>query len=168
LKNFKNPPKVIELFHFLRSLCNDQNPHESGLVNVTASSVYDNDPIHQPHNVLNFDTNSFWLTKNDPNNWIMFDLKGKSFQMKQICIHAREKYFARNWTLEGSNNNSTWTIVHNQGEDERFNTPDAQVTFNINSQQSFTIFKIVQKNHCYGSGHHYMDCYSIEFIGILS
>jgi hypothetical protein len=36
--HFKNIPKPIELFKYLRSQFNNQSPREAGIVNVTASS----------------------------------------------------------------------------------------------------------------------------------
>jgi hypothetical protein len=165
-QTLKESPKEIELFHFLRSQCNDQNPHEAGLVNIIASSVYNDNISYGPQNVLNFDSNNHWQSKNEPNQWILFDLKGKSFKMKQIRIHINNKHIPRNWTLEGSNDNLNWTTIHNQGEDERCNTPFNTITFDINFDRSFTFFKIVQRSQNYHS-EHYCIFYSVEFIGSL-
>jgi hypothetical protein len=111
---FKIHSNSIELLHHLRSECNNQNPHDAGLVNITASSF--NDQSNLPQNVLNFTSNNYWHSKNEPNQWILFDLKNKSFKMKQIRIHINYFYIGQTWTLEASNDNSNWTTIHTQGK----------------------------------------------------
>jgi hypothetical protein len=164
LNSIQNPPQPIELFHFLRSQCNDQNPHDAHLVTVSAlTTPYQS---YSPENVLNFNTDNYYHSKNEPNQWLLFDLKGKSFEMKQIRIHICNKNIPRSWTLQGSNDNLNWTPIHTQGEDDRCNVQSNTVTYNINCDQSFTYFKFVQQSQNYHN-HNSLVLYSVEFIGHL-
>ncbi|MDR1241008.1 MAG: hypothetical protein LBK29_04030, partial [Oscillospiraceae bacterium] len=46
------------------------------------------------------------LSLDQPNQWLLFDLKGKFFKIEQIRIQINSFLIGRNWTLEGSNDNS--------------------------------------------------------------
>jgi serine/threonine protein kinase len=157
-------PPPMELFHHLRWQCNNQNPHDAQLVTVSASTVRHQSEL--PQNVLNYNTDNYFQSKNQPTQWLLFDLKGKSFQMKQIRIHIEYKNIARRWILQGSNNNLNWTTIHTQGEDSRCDVDHATVSYDINCEQSFTSFKFVQQSQSYFNNN-FLALYSVEFIGDL-
>jgi hypothetical protein len=164
--SLKTPPLLIELFRTLRLECNNQNPHNAGIVEITASSVYYN---YLPQNILDFGTDNYWYSKNEPNQWILFNLKGKQFQIKQIRIHVNYLYIPKHWILEGSNDNSNWTQIHDQGEDERCKTANSTVTYDINSPSSFSYFRICQlSQNYYSPPNNYFTLYSVEFIGYFT
>jgi hypothetical protein len=86
---------------------------------------------------LNFTSSEIWHSLNEPNQWILFDLKEKSFKNQQIRIQIHYLYIGRQWTLEGSNDNSQWTTIHNQGEDERCKSGYYTMICDINCEKPF-------------------------------
>jgi hypothetical protein len=153
----------IELFKHLRSTCNNQNPHQYGLVNTSASS-FDGES-KQPQNLLNLNYDAWW-SEDEPNQWLLFDLKQKSFIIQAIRIHIAQNYILRHWSLLVSNDNLSWTTLFDQGEDERCNTDDNTVNYDIQTQLSFFYFKFVQLDKCYDDRNG-IRLYDIEFRGIL-
>jgi hypothetical protein len=158
--NIESPP--IELFKFLRQEYNNQNPHKSGLVTLTASST---DYECGSSVVLDLD-DQYWCSKEPDNDWMLFDLKGKRFKIQKIQIRIYYQRIPQHWQLLGSNNNSDWILLHDQGRDEIVAKASGQtVTDAIQSSNSFSYFKIQQLAQSYANNS--MGFINVEFIGHL-
>jgi hypothetical protein len=159
--------RALDLFKFLRAQCNDKNPHDAGLITITASSINNKQSIYRPQNLLDVGVNNYWFSKDKPNQWLLFDLKENSFIMKRIRIHVYSQGVPRNWTLEGSVDNVNWTTLHTQGEDPRYKTAFCTVVCDIHTERSFRFFKFVPKSKTY-FGDNSLVFYSVEFFGTLT
>lgn len=86
-----------------------KSPFDEGVVNVSSSSVYNDN--HSPINVTKPDENSYYLSNDEPNQWIMYD-----FLQNEIILHS---YLLRSTSGWGSDeeNISNWVVeVSNDGE----------------------------------------------------
>jgi hypothetical protein len=156
----------IELFKHLRQQCNDQNPHSAGLVNLTASSIDHSN--YDSHYIFESSRETFWCSKDEPNQWLLFDLKELLFKIEKIYFDVCFGGIPRHWRLLGSNDNQTWTPLHDQGNDERC-LPEQHfpVDYNIQSSGFFTFFKFEHLDVDYDDSNG-IAFFSIEFIGRLN
>jgi hypothetical protein len=159
------PSCSIELFKYLRQQCNDRNPHKAGLINLTASSICNN---CDPCNIFEYSMHNFWISRNERNQWLLFDLKGLSFKVEKIRFNVNSGCFPIHWRLLGSDNNQTWVTIHDQGRDTRmYPSQDIVITFFVQTNDFFTHFKFEQLHQNYNDD---FSCalYSVEFIGRLN
>jgi hypothetical protein len=155
----------IELFKHLRQKCNDQNPHKSGQITLSASSVYGS---NDSANIFEYSRDTYWDSKREPNQWLLFDLKEMSFKIEKICFDVNSGRIPRRWRLLGSKNNQSWITIHEQGNDPRcIPTTDFVVDYDIRTNDYFTLFKFEALDKNYSDRN---DCtfYSVEFIGRLT
>jgi hypothetical protein len=121
-----------------------------------------------PHilgNIFEYSRVTWWLSNSEPNQWLLFDLKGLSFKIEKIAFDVCYGYIPRHWRLLASNNNQTWTTIHDQGNDERcIPFSDFVVDYDIQSSDFFTLFKFEQLNQNYLDTT-FCSFYSVEFIG---
>jgi hypothetical protein len=95
------------------------NVHDLGIVSVTSSGV--NGRCNAKH-VVDFDNSMYCQTKNVPNSWICYDLKGKRMRVSHYSLRSRgdcNGYHPKNWTLEGSMDGENWIELdrrHDCGE----------------------------------------------------
>jgi hypothetical protein len=156
----------IELFKHLRQQCNNQNPHKAGLVNLTASSICTS--TYVPCNIFEYSRNTCWNSKDEQNQWLLFDLKGLSFKIEKICFGVSYGRISRHWRLLGSNDDQTWVTIHDQGNDERCKAGGHFVVdYDIQSSDFFTLFKFEELDYTYNNNHR-CAFYSVEFIGRLN
>ena len=100
----------------LRGECGG-NPHEKGVISITASS---NNHRHQCHQLVDYGWNSYWGTNSAPNSWVQFDFKSRRVCLSHYSLKSdgNSSHHLLSWVLEVSDDGSTWEAV-----DER-NTQD--------------------------------------------
>jgi hypothetical protein len=119
-------------------------------------------------NIVEYSRDNNWCSKNKPNQWLLFNLKGFSFKIDKICFDVYWGYIPHHWQLLGSNDNKTWTTIHDQGKDERCKYGiHFVVDYNIQSSEFFTLFKF-QQLHLNYNDDDYCGFFSVEFIGRLN
>ena len=99
----------------LRGECGG-NPHEKGVISITASSTERN----RCHRVVDYGWNNCWHSKNEANAWVQFDFKSRRVCLSGYSLksHGGDRNFPVSWAIEVSDDGSTWEAV-----DER-NTRD--------------------------------------------
>lgn len=101
------------IFHTLRELAGGQNPHERGLISITASA----DECHPGRipcwQVIDPGHKNWWASTNDHNAFIQID-----FQWRRVCLSAysirsdgNDYHHLRHWVIEVSDNGSVWEII---------------------------------------------------------
>jgi hypothetical protein len=105
-----------------------------------------------PSALFEYSRDKAWWSKNEPNQWLLFDLKGLSFKIEKICFDVYMGEISRHWRLLGSNDNKLWITIHDQGIDQRC-TPNKNfiVEYNIQTNCFFTYFKYEQLDVNYNS-----------------
>lgn len=138
------------LVYFLRKIgihifINDKNftgivnqyVNTSNTINVTASSCFNNDCLkYNPINVIQFDCpDKIFISKNEPNSWICFDFNRYRVFPSQYTIKSIEnkfiQYHPKSWVIEGSKDNTNWTILDFKSVESEFSSNNDIRTFNI-------------------------------------
>jgi hypothetical protein len=156
----------IELFKSLRQKCNNQNPHKSGLVNLSASSIIDSNC--DSFNIFEYSRANSWNSYYPEYQWLLFDLREISFKIEKIRFDVYNGHIPRHWRLLGSKDHQNWIQIHEQGNDPRcIPSTDFVVDYDIRTNDYFTLFKFEQLDETYIN---YSQCifYSVEFIGRLN
>jgi hypothetical protein len=87
----------IELVNHLRRHCKNQNPHKPDLRNLTASSI--RSPHYDLCSIPEYSKDNYWWWMNEPNQWLLFDLKGLSVKIEKILFDVYFELISRHWRL---------------------------------------------------------------------
>ena len=166
-KYLANVQDIFEgIFNFMKIEYGD-DLCENGIIEVTASSVYNN---NTPSNVLKID-NSYWWSENVKNSWIQFDFKTRSVSLKSYSLRSYRG--PKSWKIEGSNDMNTFTLIdqRNNPNDFKWNEYVNQ-HYNVNgSQDQFRYIRITQGDEGgwwdSSSIYHYFSLDRVEFYGSL-
>jgi hypothetical protein len=98
----------------IHHLCDESqgNVHERGVVNITCSSRARNECWQ----IVNYDWNDYFYTQNLANSWIQFDFKDRLVSLTHYSLKSggASGYHFLEWTISGSNDGNSWTIVDDQ------------------------------------------------------
>ena len=81
--------------------------------------------------------------------WILFNFKKRKFQMsgyslKQACCDAVGCCcIIYSWSMQGSNDNKTWTTIDKQEKQRDFNDCDTK-SWEVSSQQRYSYIRLIQ------------------------
>jgi hypothetical protein len=149
------------LFSHLRTTNSDSTITD--LVKVTASSSL---MYCSPEHVLEWNTNDYWYSQNDPGQWIDLDLKGKSFILNSVAFMVRKCCFPKKWHLSGFDQSGTETVVFTNVSDQSLNSHQKPVLVSVPNQKPFSRYRIVADERNF-HGHNEFCLYSIELFGTL-
>jgi hypothetical protein len=131
------------LFYYLGTKRNTtawSNPAGNGLT-VTASAV-ENGSVEQ---LCNRNGNDFW-TPSAPNSWVGFYINSGKLICNRYSIKSREVndgYYPRTWTLQGSNDNSTWTDLDVNVNNNQLNSPAQWLSRPVVSSVGYSFFRVL-------------------------
>ena len=164
------PPKLDGIIAYL-TLVHCGNVHDRGIVNVTASSVHNEDSANHPRNALELGTNSPFISNDEQNAWICYDFRDRRVIPKSYSIRSCDYKLSANpksWVFEVSDDGGTWTEVDCRKDNEDLKFSDQFQNFeicNIPSERvRFIRLRQTGKNHC---GDHRLQLTSLEIFGDL-
>lgn len=123
-----------------------QNPLVSGKVHVACSGRLGR-PWVGVNEVVVYHTltNQVLFTHNEPESWVLVDLKtvrvcptGYSFAHRSDM----PKFFARNWEFQGSNDGQLWDTVYQHVNDQTVNERCLHGSWAVQSQSYYRIFRV--------------------------
>mgnify|MGYP001456268586 CR=1 FL=1 len=147
-----------------------QNPHVTGDVQVTSSSLRSG---NIEHFVAHSSPNSGTYTDDTRNSWFMVDLKEPHrLEVTHYCLrhgYSNGSFRLRNWRLEGSNDGNNWTTLRNHNNDQSL--PDSgysEAGWAVDGCDpgGYRFLRIFQHGYD-SSGYHHLMCSGIEFYGVL-
>jgi hypothetical protein len=154
-----------------------ENPHgKGGGVVAAMSSIYEGERCGNPlrfvqHGVIRDANHNF--TNGTPNSWMSVDLgASRLLAVNHYCLRpssGMNGYEPRNWRLEGSNDNSTWTVLKNHTNDQEIaNQSRAVAAWAVTppTDEGFRYFRILQHGANAGGTNH-LCCKGIELYGTL-
>ena len=150
------------------------NVHKERVVNVTASSCWDNS-ICEPENAVDLKSNSEFFSNNSPNSWICYDFKGRrvtptSYSIRSIVLGPGGEH-PKSWVLEVSNDGSegSWKAVDFRTDNNDLNDEHMTHNFSLGTPQSgafrFVRLRLTGKNH---GGSDDLNICALELFGALS
>jgi hypothetical protein len=91
------------------------NVHAKGLVAIGCSSNGHN----ECWDVVNYDWNSYWCTRNSPNEWIQFDFKDRRVSLSHYALKSDGNgHHLLQWALQGSVDGNSWTDLDRRNTQE--------------------------------------------------
>jgi hypothetical protein len=174
LNRFKNcisrfPQSSSSFSGLICHLCSEcfGNVHEKGLVNITCSSSQHNNCWQ----LVNYDWNDYFYTKNESNSWIQFDFKDRLVSVTHYALKSDGHFCGHllEWILSGSNDGNSWTIVDSR-KTEELNGKYLTKLFECDTKSSVVQFyryiRLTQtgKN---SSGRDFLQLGNIEFFGSI-
>jgi hypothetical protein len=141
------------------------NVHEKDVVQITCSSTRHN----QCWQIVNYDWNNWFETKNSSNSWIQIDFKDRIVSLTDYALKSDgdSGYHLVEWQLSGSIDGNKWTIVDDE-KTQDLNGKSITKIFhcNVNSSdcQFYRYIRLTQtgKN---SSGYDHLELSNIEFFG---
>eukprot|EP00729_Bicosta_minor_P032581 gene32581-biopygen15401 len=119
--------------------------------------------------------NEFNYTENTANSWMSVDLgAGRHLAPDYYCLRS-DKHNGiqklRHWRLEGSNDDSTWTLLKTHANDaalpsQKYSTASWPIEAAADGA-SYRYFRIIQTGEN-SSGYNYLMCAGIELYGLLA
>lgn len=149
------------IISMLRRQCGG-NPDQKGLVKV--NSNYGGTEL--PHQILEYDWNSWFTTLNQPNSWIELDMMQYKVSLTHYTLKSRPVvgFSLNSWIIECSNDRSTWDVV-----DERTTTAlsgaSAVETFPVQKTGTFYRYIRLRQTQKNSSGSNYLCLTNLEIFG---
>jgi hypothetical protein len=143
---------------------------DHNIVSISASSV--NNPQSRPlRHVADFENQSNFQTKNEPNSWICYDFKDMQINMTHYSIRTLRNgndSHLRSWTLEGSKDGLKWVKIDDHQNDTSLNSKGAISVFSISEsfEEEFRMIRLRQTGKNSNSNDHLI-VNAIEFFGVL-
>ena len=150
------------------------NIHDNGTIEITSNSIaFDN---YHPKNLVDYDRDNYYFSKDVSNSFVCFDFKEKSVKISSYSIksHSDGKNFGhlKNWAIEVSDNGKTWKVIDKRDSCSLLNESNKVVNFPIEKgDDEFHRFVRIRStgNSWYQYGNHNQFYFSlIEFYGQIS
>ena len=142
------------------------NPYTSAVINMSASSLYD-----QYNNYFDqaVDRSNGYLlaTANHINSWVQFDLKSSLLKINYYSLKARTNYpqLNVNWKLQGSNDTLIWIDLDSQSNNELSNGQWFSKSI-TNQNNIYRYFRVLQTG-LNSSGDNILTLGQLELYGTL-
>lgn len=141
----------VGIMNYLRS---QSNGNIANTINITASSCYNSS--YPPTNLVNYENrSSIFYSQNTPNSWICFDFKQRNVIPFYYQIMTFNCYYPKSWVIEGSNDNSNWTILDEQNNCQYLNTNYKVHIFKISNPNQFRYIKMRLTGPNWGNNNHF-------------
>ena len=149
-----------------------ENPHVSGLIEVTCSSLEKG----SVHDLVSYLPVELW-TKSVPSSWFCVDLgKTRRLALTHYTLRHGGNYkgdMLRNWDLQGSNDKQGWVTLSRHTADHSLNDVYAVCSWPVPNRfdtdknpPKYRFFRIIQTGHN-SSHHNFLSLSGIEFYGEL-
>jgi hypothetical protein len=147
------------------------NVHDRGIVKVAQSSEYNTSGPYPAKNCVDFNSSSFSLTSDQPNQWLSFDFKEMRMKATHYLIRTRTDVGAnhinpRSWVIEVSDDGVSWQEVSRETNDQHLNGANLSHTFNISNPMTSRFLRFRQVS-THSSLHHYLTLQHFELFGHL-
>ena len=143
------------------------NVHDNGTIEIKSSSIWSAN--FHPKNLVDYNKNNYYWSKNEQDAFILFDFKDREIQLKNYSIKSTSNppnaAHIRNWKLEVSQDGELWTKVDEHNNDRTLRSQNAISTFNTKPTELFYRFiKLTQTGlSWYNNNCSLIEC--IEFYG---
>jgi hypothetical protein len=167
---FEPSSPLCGILHHLTSRFSG-NVHDRNVVNITANRAYDNRADYAAKNVADFESNSYFLSANEPNQSICFDFKTLRIKPTHYTIRTlnsgQSSYHLKSWVIEGSTDGTSWVEIDCHENNTDLNSALAVKTFTISKVATFQMIRLRQigLNH---ANNNYLYFTAFEIFGLLT
>ena len=152
------------------------NVCDNGTFKVTSSSEYGD--LYKPKYAVEFDNfkkldNHYFFNSqhNDKNSWLKYDFVKRKVSPTGYSIRTRgcyDTHHPRNWVIEGSNNDSDWTILDTIQNETSLTGLGVTCYFDIKKRNGSYRFLRITQTGTNSSGTHGLLLSALEFFGGLT
>ena len=169
-----NPNHRFEgIIHHLQKN-NNENLHDSGIINVTSKTVRDS---HYPKYAIDFNSDNYFLS-DIRYDWLKYDFKDKKIRPTSYSIktrHDEDYQNPVNWCIEVSNtggdNNEEWRIIDSrtrvQSVSKRNQVDTFQIETQLTNEESYRYIRMRCTGNTSGQGYACLAISSLEYFGTL-
>jgi hypothetical protein len=140
------------------------NVHDRTIVELTAKTV---DGSHPAKCAVDLKSDNYYESEDKPDQWICFNFKDRRVRPSHYSIHAHSSnWWLRSWVLEGSEDNSKWTVLDEQTGNDRTNSSHPIGTFAVSRSSPCQWIRLRQTGkNVQGSDH--LILFAVELFGEL-
>jgi hypothetical protein len=126
------------------------NPHQKGVVYVTASGTLAN----HPWQVLDKDWKSHWVSEDSPEQWIRFEFKTARMFVTHYALKTYNSCAGGNhlksWVLDGSSSDKDWLELDHRHGSNDLNGRSKVKAWAVKNPGTYRILRLTQawKTHC--------------------
>lgn len=142
------------------------NPNIFNAVTITASSVYSG----TVSNLTDRSVSEFHTNNNTSTIWIKFNFGGNTVNPNYYVLRnrsAQASNYVRNWKLQGSNDDNTWTDLDTRTNNATLNTLNQLAGFTCTSSTNYKFLRILQTGSN-SSGLNYLVLGEVYFYGQIN
>ena len=154
------------ILKYIRTQSGSDDPHSSGIVNVSASSVLQGSP-NIPITTDEDRIDRWWCSHDSVNSWYQISFLEHRVSLSSYSYRSHSKDFFSEWNVHGSDDGLSWEILHHQPYfAEPVPTQYYTFQFTINNTKTKKIIRFSPKaKRYYGTDHFCI--HGIEFFGLL-
>jgi hypothetical protein len=140
----------------------DGNVHEKGVVTLTSSSIYEDNPKCAAKHVADLVGNYWFMSGDQPDQWVCWDFG----QMRVRPTHYTMRAVGlKSWIVAGSLDGESWVEIHRQTNSQTFKERN-QASFAFGNTDAFRFLRLIQTDKTHG-GNNILDLRLLEFFGTL-
>lgn len=144
------------------------NPHDSGLIEVSASSQNEN---HPAKNVFDLNNMNYFESNNEPESWIAFDFKERKAAVSHYVLKTwfwgAGFQHLKSWVLEGSDDGAEWTELDRRENVDSLNDANAMRRFKCAIQVKCRYVRIKSIDFDHSDTTNLLILNAVEFYGKL-
>lgn len=159
-------------FHGIMNFLNEEtggNIHDNGTVSITTNSLNRNS--EEPKNLVDYQKDNYYYSKNESKATINFDFKDKKVQLTNYSIKSYDNstngYHLKDWVVEVSNDAEHWKNVDERTNESRLNGTKITATFDTKQTDEFYRYVRLYQTGPSWYGNYCMLFYNLEFYGKL-
>jgi uncharacterized coiled-coil protein SlyX len=138
------------------------NVHDKGIVAITSKSVYD-DPEYAVRNLADLTFNPWFLSKNEPGQWVCWDFREMRIRPTHYTIGSAH---LKSWVVESSLDFVNWTEIHRKTDDRDFNGHWMTKSFAVSKSVECRFVRLTQAGKTH-ERNDYLHIQAFEFFGTL-
>lgn len=170
-KSVFNYQQGKEFDGIMRNLTNKTggNIHDNQTIEITSNSIHSSYEV--PSNVVNYNTDNYYLSKNIKESFILFNFKNKFVRISNYSIMSYSicKSCLKNWVIEASNDGKAWTEIDKRENNSSLIGDKKINTFSIKHKDNlfYQFIRLRQTDYSWSDDGCYFGIYMMEFFGAI-
>lgn len=136
--NFEKENELDGILRYLTKITGG-NIHDNGTIKINSNSILNDDPICGPKNLVDYENDNFYQSKDQNGSFIIFDFIEKSVNLDCYTIKngkSLRHYYLKNWVIEGSNDENQWDEIDRHVDDSKLDADEIAVTFDVQKKNA--------------------------------
>jgi hypothetical protein len=122
-------------------------------------------------NTLDLDTDSLFVTQNQPGQWVCYDFHAMRIRPTHYAIRSqydvgRASSQLRSWNIEGRIDGGEWEQIDSRSNNEDLNDKGVRRLFSVRSSGEYRYIRLYQTGPNHGNNH-FLGLSAFEIFGTL-